>query len=241
MTETDFQVVIQQQLRLRGRRRFGIIPDDEREEFLEKVMVEVCIAFRNARATDDTSAALRFAYPRLDEFCEHWVGEFEKRLSRYAMSVKKFEFIVDAIREEFIQDVFLAMQSKVDRGEPIEHPIAYGLEAFSNRCRDWIRRENRKEEAMEHLTASASPTNDTTVELLFFLEESANVLWTAIGRLKPKQRSSIVLRFWQGMSYLEAAEFLGITVNAFKSRLKAAKKKLRRLLENEMDTNDGSG
>jgi RNA polymerase sigma-70 factor (sigma-E family) len=52
-------------------------------------------------------------------------------------------------------------------------------------------------------------------------------LWTALGRLPRRQRATIVLRYYEGLSEAETAEVLGCTVGTVKSATSRALAKLR--------------
>lgn len=61
--------------------------------------------------------------------------------------------------------------------------------------------------------------------------EIRELLYRAVGELSPEQRTVVVLKHLQGLSYRETAEILGIPENRVKSRLFSARQKLRALLE----------
>ena len=44
-----------------------------------------------------------------------------------------------------------------------------------------------------------------------------------IAELEPGYRAPLILRYWQGLSYEEIAEVMGISVSAVKSRLHRAR------------------
>jgi RNA polymerase sigma factor (sigma-70 family) len=53
---------------------------------------------------------------------------------------------------------------------------------------------------------------------------------TALAQLKPAGREALLLLYWEGLSYAEAAEILGCSVNAVGIRVHKAKARLRELL-----------
>jgi RNA polymerase sigma-70 factor (ECF subfamily) len=61
--------------------------------------------------------------------------------------------------------------------------------------------------------------------------ELRDLLYQAVGELSPDHRTVVVLKHLQGLSYRETADILGISENRVKSRLFAARQKLRALLE----------
>lgn len=61
-------------------------------------------------------------------------------------------------------------------------------------------------------------------------KERAGLVRAAIARLPPKQRATLVLRVYQGLSHEEIARVLGTTVGACKTNLFHALTKLRTIL-----------
>ncbi|MHC4268447.1 MAG: RNA polymerase sigma factor [Planctomycetota bacterium] len=69
-------------------------------------------------------------------------------------------------------------------------------------------------------------------------EQHEKMLSTLLKALNPDQRTCIVLRNIEGLSYQEIAESLNININTVRTRLKRARKKLislrKEMVENEM-------
>lgn len=64
-----------------------------------------------------------------------------------------------------------------------------------------------------------------------FNEEVRNHIQEALNQLSPDQRTILVLREWQEMSYEEIAQMLGIEIGTVMSRLHYARKKLAEALK----------
>ena len=73
--------------------------------------------------------------------------------------------------------------------------------------------------------------------------EEAALVSSALGSLDADQREAIVLREYQGLSYEEIAEVLGVAVGTVKSRIFRGKLELKRLLEPILgsDADDAGG
>jgi RNA polymerase sigma factor (sigma-70 family) len=61
-------------------------------------------------------------------------------------------------------------------------------------------------------------------------EALQNQVWAALGKLTPKQRAVIVFRYYLEMGEAEMAEELDVPSGTVKSRLNAARERLRQLL-----------
>ncbi len=62
-------------------------------------------------------------------------------------------------------------------------------------------------------------------------KEAHKQIWAAVNRLSLAEREAIILREFHEMSYKEIASVLDIPIGTVMSRLSAARKKLRALLE----------
>jgi RNA polymerase sigma-70 factor (ECF subfamily) len=56
-----------------------------------------------------------------------------------------------------------------------------------------------------------------------------------VGLLPDKLRLPVILHYFQDLSYEESAQLLGVPVGTIKSRLNAARSRLREELESELD------
>ena len=70
-------------------------------------------------------------------------------------------------------------------------------------------------------------TGDTPPDRLLASKEAAAELWRALDRLPFDQRTAVILREVDGLSYDEIAFTLGIVVGTVKSRLTRARYALR--------------
>lgn len=56
-------------------------------------------------------------------------------------------------------------------------------------------------------------------------------LFAALSRIAPRDREPLLLHCWEGVSYAEIAEALGVPVGTVRSRINRARRRLRALLE----------
>ncbi|MEA4874511.1 RNA polymerase sigma factor [Anaerorhabdus sp.] len=64
-------------------------------------------------------------------------------------------------------------------------------------------------------------------------DEEAKLMLTCIGKLTPKLKAVIILKYYEMMKEKEIAKALEIPIGTVKSRLKEAKNKLKKMIEEE--------
>jgi RNA polymerase sigma-70 factor (ECF subfamily) len=100
-----------------------------------------------------------------------------------------------------------------------------------NRQRWWKRRHRSEQvsldEHLEQFGDVSAPVDYSTPDRVFRQKELAGRIWQALERLPFEQRTAIVLREIDGLSYEEIAFSLGIAVGTVKSRLTRARESLR--------------
>ena len=103
-----------------------------------------------------------------------------------------------------------------------------------NRQRWWRRRHKGSQVSLDQQIAVhgdlRQPGDETSPDLAFARKELAERLWGALDRLPFDQRTVIVLREIDGLSYDDIAFSLGVAVGTVKSRLTRARQALRRQL-----------
>ena len=104
-----------------------------------------------------------------------------------------------------------------------------------NRQRWWRRRHQSDQVSLDqHVAAHGDlrqPGEHTSPDRAYARKELAEKLWTALDRLPFDQRTVIVLREIDGLSYDEIAFSLAVAVGTVKSRLTRARQALRHQLQ----------
>jgi RNA polymerase sigma-70 factor (ECF subfamily) len=106
-----------------------------------------------------------------------------------------------------------------------------------NLCRDWIRRERRAplvqvpegEDTMN--LAEQMPSPDESVVELVARREMSSAVSRAMAELPEEQRTAIMLKEYQGLTFQEIAEMLDCPLSTVKTRLYQGLTVLRRRLE----------
>lgn len=154
------------------------------------------------------------------------VGEFERKLLRYAQSwVGQLESAQDVVQETFLQ---LHRQAQNHMPPSL---AAWLFTVCRNRAIDWCRRQQRANsttnlENSELDDATAVYGAESPVECLI-RDESHEKLREQLACLTTTQQEAMRLRFQGGLSYQEIAQVTGMTTNHVGVTIHAALQKLR--------------
>lgn len=135
--------------------------------------------------------------------------------------------------EEVAQEVFLRVWTHADRWEPGKAQFGTWLHRVAtNLCLDRLRKSRPTDDidAIPDL-ASGEPGPDRQLEQ----RELAARVDAALQQLPERQRAAVVLSHYQGLGNIEAADILGVTVEAVESLLSRARRQLRVSLATEKD------
>jgi len=123
--------------------------------------------------------------------------------------------------KDVVQDAFIKAFQNLSKFKFDKKFGPWLLTIVRNLSIDFLRRRKR-------VTSDVSP--DALPDSKSRMSAEGRVLrgevWTALSRLRPAQREIIFLKDYQGHSYLEIAEILGIPLGTVMSRLHHARKKL---------------
>lgn len=128
------------------------------------------------------------------------------------------------LAEDAVQETFIKAYHSMDSFRRDSSEKTWLMRIAINTCHDinrsgWLRFVERKF-TPEDLPEPAAP-----------LEEGEEELVAAIMKLPLRLREVILLYYYQGMNTQEAAESLGIAQSSVSGRLKRAREKLRKYLE----------
>ena len=133
------------------------------------------------------------------------------------VSLKRLAFLLtrsDADAEDVVQDVFVRCRSRLGS---LDDPPMYLRRAVINGCHSLHRRRRRTPVEVADVAAVALPAE--LVELR-----------DALGRLRPKLRSAVVLRYYLDLSFDEIAAMLGCRPATVRSLIHRAVNELRGVL-----------
>jgi RNA polymerase sigma-70 factor (ECF subfamily) len=155
-------------------------------------------------------------------------------LRRYASSLLTFiqRMIGDRHRaEELFQEVFLAVWKRrwsYQFPRPFR-PWLFGIAA--NQCRADFRRRVPLAMEPEDCCGQLRTAPDPSPVEAAIAAETATLVASAVAGLPPAQRTVMVLRVWNGLSYAEIAEIIGRSEGTVRSHMFHALAAVRRQLE----------
>ena len=137
--------------------------------------------------------------------------------------------------EEVLQDSFEYAFRKLDHYDPNKSAFKTWLYRIAiSRCRNKRRRKLLPSISLSQLinqdiNDDRTPTPDEELTL----SHDQQRVWQALTELTPKLRETAVLRYYEGLTYNEIGDILGIPSKTAESRMRLAHKALRKLLDND--------
>lgn len=139
--------------------------------------------------------------------------------------------------EEVLQDSFEYAFRKLAKYDPYKAAFKTWLYQIAvSRChnkrrRKWLPTFSLSQLTGQELTDTDSPTPTETMQLT----EQQQMVWTAIQDLSDKLRETAVLRYYEGFSYVEIGQILGIPTKTAESRMRLAHTALREALAEQIE------
>jgi RNA polymerase sigma factor (sigma-70 family) len=157
----------------------------------------------------------------VDDLYRAHVGE----VYRYAFAVLGNH----ADAEDVTQTTFLNAYRALEQGVRPRKPSNWLLTIASNAIKQRFRQEQSRPRQVELDERIAHKTTEDDGE-----GPSVGELLTALSKIPPQQRQAIVLREFEGRSYGEIAEILGVTTSALETLLFRARRSLAEELEQQL-------
>lgn len=138
--------------------------------------------------------------------------------------------------EDVAQDTFLRLWSRAERWRPDARLDTWLYTVARNLCLDRLRKSGRESDAPPPDLPDPTPS----AERLLSEAEMSRRVANEIAALPERQRTAITLVHEEGLSNIDAAEILGVSVEAIESLLARARRRLReRLIETGEDSGGG--
>jgi len=163
---------------------------------------------------------------------------FAELFHQYKNLVYKTAFLLlgDATAaEDALQEVFVKVYCSLDTFDPRKGAFTTWLRRITvNHCLNVRRRRRPSLFSLEDLVVGgASPAEGRCPflpEEWAIDRERAEAIWRAVQDLSPPLRATVVLRYYEELSYRESAQVLDIPLGTVKWRLHEALKTLRKAL-----------
>jgi len=131
--------------------------------------------------------------------------------------------------EEVAQEVFVRLWKQAPTWQPGRARIDTWLHRVAlNLCYDRLRR--RRDEAADDAVAEAEADPAGAPDALLEARQRGRRVARALAELPQRQREALVLQYYQQLSNSEAAELMGIGIEALESLLVRARRSLREQL-----------
>ena len=160
---------------------------------------------------------------------EHLVRKYQKQVHTLAWrKIRDFH-----VAEDITQEAFLQVYQKL---ETLEDPTRFPrwLYVITDRlCIAWLRKNQRHIEPLEDAAIAEVATEAysryvASEHARTFAEARRDVVEELLAKLKEGNRTVIMLHYLEGMTYAEISNFLGVSENTIKSRLRRARQQLKR-------------
>lgn len=133
----------------------------------------------------------------------------------------------DVVHDAFIAIVERADQYRPDRGTVVAWLVTTVRNLALDRARRRVRRAQITDDELRH--EPLAPVPDP--EILSWIEHDRAAVRAAMDELSPSQRETLVIAFFEGLSYPEIAEREGVPLGTVKSRAARALSSLRAALD----------
>ena len=132
--------------------------------------------------------------------------------------------------EELFQEIFLAVWSK-RRQYKFPRPFrAWLFGIATNRCRSEFRKTRPETYSLANAPPLPAAPDPTPLDTAIATESSA-IVARAVSVLPPRQRSVVVLRVWNGLSYAEISQVLKCSETTARSHMHHGLAAVRRYVE----------
>ena len=165
------------------------------------------------------------------------------------MPTVRFAELIDRHQRELYRYAYRMMGNAEDASDVLQESYLRALKAFAKLPGDaahraWLYRitsrvalnvwrSRKRKRAWPLDNAFQIPSEGVDAETRLVHKRMARRLMSAMGELPPKQRAALLLRKYEGLSYAQVADSLGITEASARANVYQAMKKMRRLAADE--------
>jgi len=139
------------------------------------------------------------------------------------------------VAEDAVHDVFVAFAQNFANFKLTGSLRAYLAKCVTNRVRDQMRAKRRQAKALTSERACSVSSDLSEPSRLIVCNEELRLLSSALAQLPHEQREVIVLHIHGEMRFRVIAKSLGISVNTVRGRYRYGIRKLRSILNSEIE------
>ncbi len=137
------------------------------------------------------------------------------------------------IAEEITQDTFLKAYQKLAMLKEPQRFLSWLYVIATNHCKAWLRKKRLRTESLENTESMALEKATYSGYVISENEQTAierqrEVVKKLLAQLQESERTIVTLRYFGEMSSAEIGEFLGISANTVRSRLRRAQERLKK-------------
>jgi len=135
-----------------------------------------------------------------------------------------YRLVGPRMAEDVLQDTFVQAGTHVDRLDGVVSPKAWLFKVAKNMASNHLRKRRVQFDIVSNTLVQSSPQEDSRLK----------PMRKAIQTLPSNQRETVLLRWYDELSYEEIAHVLQIPLGTVRSRLHHALQKLRQQMDREM-------
>ena len=164
---------------------------------------------------------------------------FEELLSPHIQNARKTAYLLlhdYSLAEDAVQEAMLQTYYSLKRFNPHRALFKTWFNSIVVNCALKTSRRKRF-----WLTIGRAPSDTNTPEKKHLLDEKAKTIYNCVQQLSFKLRTVIILHYYQELSIEEIGDTLHINTGTVKSRLFNARKKLKKLMKEIPNVDNGVG
>jgi RNA polymerase sigma-70 factor (sigma-E family) len=131
--------------------------------------------------------------------------------------------------EDLVQETLLRVARRWNRVGSMDYPVAYARRILVNLVLHGAKRRTQLRAELEPLATAAESADESAIRALRQIDDLAEFRW-ALGRLPPRQRAVLVLRYWEDLTVAEVADLIGCSEGTVKSTASRAVARLAWIL-----------
>lgn len=187
---------------------------------------------KNEKVIPQTILTLNDDFSLIKRFIDGDESVFKTLVNRHKEKVRNLIFVTlngsDMI-DDISQEVFISVFKKLDRFRFESQFTTWLYRITINKCRDHLRRVKIRS-ILSPFSASEKELSYPSVSMHDDIEIQ-EIVRKGVAQLPEKLRTPLVLKDFEGLSYQEIAETIGVEVGTIKSRIFRARESLKKILE----------